>query len=110
MKHIPIINFVISGVQIPKTEFENIVNYRLRNEKCKLPTGNLATSLLLRDFEPITTNSTHATVKGSVQIKFFNGKQGFVSENKIPIKASFLVTCIKNKSSRYEIGICSSLS
>jgi len=110
MKHVPIITSVISGLQIPKKEFEDIINYRLKNEKYKLPTGSVATGLLLRDFEPITTNSAYATLKGNIQIKISNSKYVPITEKKVPVKASFIVTCIKNKSDRYQIGVCSSLS
>jgi hypothetical protein len=69
----------------------------LKNEKYKLPTGSVATGLLLRDFEPITTNSAYATLKGNIQIKISNSKYVPITEKKYLLKHRLLLRVLKTK-------------
>ena len=110
MKHSAFITSVLSDIKLPNSQVENIVNYRLRKEKCKPPITGIDHSHVFKQYEAITTYSTQVAIKGSVHICLADSRKGIIERSEIPMTASFLVTCIKGKKGWYKVGISTSLS
>ena len=110
MKQSMFITSVSSNIKLPNKVLEKIINHRLRNEKYKLPVTGIDKSYFGRDFEPIVSCNSQITLNGDVMIYYCHNGHGEVERLEIPMRSSFLVTCIKGKEGKYRVGISVSLS
>jgi hypothetical protein len=110
MKRSAFITSVSSDIKLPNTQVENLVNYRLRKEKCKPPIIGIDHSYFFKEYEAITTYSTQVVTKGEVRMCLVNNRRVVVERYDLPVAASFFVTCIMGAKGRFKVGITTSLS
>lgn len=110
MKPLKVITSVLSKVELPDRDIEDIINHRLRKDKYRLYLNGLAQNCFLPGFETIHTSSTQTPVKGNLLIFFSNKSIGKKEKIEVPVQSTFLVTCIKGKDCRFKVGAIMSMS
>jgi hypothetical protein len=105
-----IITSVLSKVDLHHRDLEDVINFRFRNERFKIPDTGVAAQLRFRDLEPIMTCGAEMPVKGNLHITFSASRSTSPQSMEVPIYSKFFMTCIKIKGGRYEMSLSSSLS
>src|SRR5687768_6643757 len=110
MKHISGITSVLSKVELPNRDLEDVINHRLRKDKYRFRLNGLDLNSFSSGFETIQTVSTKISVKGNLEIcvsKDCLRKKEIVE---VPVQSTFLVTCIKGNDCMYKVATSMSLS
>ena len=110
MRHTRIITSITSKLRLPAATLEEIVNHRMRRTKYHYPATGIDKELYRNDLDTILTYSLEATVKGNLQIEVYNNNSNTVELLLTPVVSSFLVTCIKEKGSAYQVELSTSLN
>lgn len=110
MEHTRIITSINSQLRLPAMLLEDIVNHRTRRTNYHYPITGIERSLYCSDLDTILTYSIETTLKGNLQIETYNNNLGTMETIHVPVSSSFLVTCVKERGTKYKMEFTTSLN
>ena len=105
MKKAFTITSVCSLVQVQRKVLEEIINFRQRKEKYRIPTGG---NFFSKNFENFI--SCTAQIVGEGRIRIHYACSSHLEMMEVPVKPSFLATCIRSHHEPYQLKLITSLS